>query len=174
MAPACSSRSSAALPHDRAVFLVGSISRIITGRQSAEGQRTMMLLSRAAVGPGRSEKVEGERVDIASLHDRYLQAVFTYVCCHVPDRSEAEDITAEVFAAALAALPKYRGDSGHYAWLLGIARRKIVDATRRRYRRELLDTDLTEQERESLGLLLATDIAELPEEAIQHEEARQE
>src|SRR5207249_10407808 len=108
------------------------------------------------------------------LHDRYLQAVFTYVSCHVPDRSEAEDITAEVFAAALAALPRFRGDSGHYAWLLGIARRKIVDATRRRrHRRELLDTDLTEPERESPGLLLATDIEELPGAAVQHAAARQ-
>jgi RNA polymerase sigma-70 factor (ECF subfamily) len=135
----------------------------------------MMLLGRAAVGPKRPAEAEGERVDIASLHDRYLRAVFTYVCGRVPDRSEAEDITAEVFAAALAALPRFRGDSGHYAWLLGIARRKIVDAMRRRRgRRELLDTELTEAERERLGLLLATDAGELPEAAVRHAEARRE
>ena len=135
----------------------------------------MISPGRAAMERDRSEEVERKRVDIASLHDRYLRSVFTYVSSHVPDRSEAEDITAEVFAAALAALPRFRGDSGHYAWLLGIARRKIVDATRRRrHRPELLDTDLTEDERESLGLLLATDIGELPEEVVQHEEARQE
>lgn len=135
----------------------------------------MISLGRTAIRGEGTEQQEGEGLDIASLHDRYLQAVFTYVSCHVSDRSEAEDITAEVFAAALAALPRFRGDSGHYAWLLGIARRKIVDAARRRRRRrELLDTDLTGAERESLGLLLATDIGELPEEAVQHEEARQE
>jgi RNA polymerase sigma-70 factor, ECF subfamily len=50
-----------------------------------------------------------------------------------------------------------------------------VDAARRRrHRRELLDVELTEEERESVGLLLATDIQELPEEAVQHEEARRE
>jgi RNA polymerase sigma-70 factor (ECF subfamily) len=135
----------------------------------------MMLLGQAAVGQKRAKQAEGERLDIASLHDQYLQAVFTYVCCRVPDRGEAEDITAEVFAAAVAALPKFRGDSGHYAWLLGIARRKIVDAARRRRgRRELLDVELTQEERESVGLLLATDIEELPEEAVQHGEARRE
>jgi RNA polymerase sigma factor (sigma-70 family) len=134
-----------------------------------------MLLGRAVVAQRHVEKGEAGRVDIAVLHERYLQAVFTCVSCHTPDRSEAEDITAEVFAAALAALPKFRGDSGHYAWLLGIARRKLVDASRRRrHRRELLDADLTEDERESLGLLLATGIGELPEAAVQHDEARRE
>jgi RNA polymerase sigma-70 factor (ECF subfamily) len=122
----------------------------------------------------RSEKAEESPTSIASLHERYLQAVLTYVSRHVSDRSEAEDITAEVFAAAVAALPGYRGTGGHYAWLIGIARRKIVDAERRqRQRRELLHAELSEEERETLSLLLAEDIGHLPEEAVQHEEARQ-
>jgi RNA polymerase sigma-70 factor (ECF subfamily) len=122
----------------------------------------------------RGEKAEGILTSIASLHERYLQAVLTYVSRHVPDKSEAEDITAEVFAAAVTALPGYRGAGGHYAWLVGIARRKIVDADRRhRHRRELLHTELSDEEREALSLLLDPDIGHLPEEAVQHEEARQ-
>ena len=35
------------------------------------------------------------------LYERYLDDVFTYVLYRVPDRSAAEDITAETFAAAL-------------------------------------------------------------------------
>jgi RNA polymerase sigma-70 factor, ECF subfamily len=122
----------------------------------------------------RWNKAEGDLAAIASLHDRYLQAVFSYVSRRVPDRTEAEDITAEVFAAALGALPKFRGEGGHYAWLLGIARRKIADSARRlRCRRELLDTDLNDEERRAVSLLLATDVGQLPEEALQHTEARQ-
>jgi len=36
----------------------------------------------------------------------------------------------------------------------------------------MLDVDLTDQERETLGMLLASDIEELPEEAYLHEESR--
>src|SRR5713101_6140761 len=43
---------------------------------------------------------------------------------------------------------------------------------RRRRQPELLDSDLTEAERETLGLLLTTDIGHLPEEVIQHEESQ--
>ncbi len=71
-----------------------------------------------------------------TLHQRYLADVFAYVARRVPNRQEAEDITAEVFAAAFAALPHQKGANGPYPWLLGIARRKIVDAHRRQARRE--------------------------------------
>ena len=74
-----------------------------------------------------------EETTAAGLHERYLDDVFRYVLRRVLRVEEAEDITAEVFAAALAALPRFRGDSGHYAWLLGIAnpalRRLILHAT---------------------------------------------
>jgi len=122
----------------------------------------------------RTEAVTGERTGIASLHDAYLQAVFAYVLCRVSNRAEAEDVTAEVFAAALTVLPKFRGEASHYAWLLGIARRKIADSARRRHRRrERLDTELTDEEREALSLLMASDFGQLPEEVVQHQEARQ-
>jgi RNA polymerase sigma-70 factor (ECF subfamily) len=128
---------------------------------------------RLIAGRKRLGMAEEDRSGITSLHSQYLQAVFAYVVCRVPNQTEAEDITAEVFAAALAALPQYRGEGGHYAWLLGIARRKIVDAhRRRRHRPELLDTELTGQEREAIGLLLETDSRQLPEEALERDEAR--
>ena len=91
----------------------------------------------------------------------------------MPNRTEAEDITADVFVAAVTALPKYRGEAGQYAWLIGIARQKIAEAARRRdRRRELLDVDLAEEERENLSLLLAPNVGQLPEEAVLHEESR--
>lgn len=70
-----------------------------------------------------------------ALHQRYLTDVFAYVARRVPDRQEAEDVTAEVFAAAFVVLPRQRGLNGPYPWLLGIARRKIADSHRRQTRR---------------------------------------
>ncbi len=77
------------------------------------------------------------------LHEETLERVFAYVHRHCSRREEAEDITAEVYAAAVAAINRFRGDAGVLTWLIGIARRKLIDAARRRGRRpELLETDL--------------------------------
>jgi len=79
--------------------------------------------------------VPGERLEAAELHAHHLDDVFRYVSRRVPQREEAEDITAETFAAAFEALPKFRGHCEPRLWLLGIARRKIADAGRRTKRR---------------------------------------
>jgi len=76
-----------------------------------------------------------ERLEAAALHTRYLDDVYRYVARRVAQREEAEDITAETFAAAFESLPKFRGQCEPRLWLFGIARRKIADAFRRRQRR---------------------------------------
>jgi DNA-directed RNA polymerase specialized sigma24 family protein len=53
------------------------------------------------------------------LHERNLKDVHRYVLRWVPQREEAEDITAQVFAAAFASLPRFRGQCSPYLWLLG-------------------------------------------------------
>jgi RNA polymerase sigma-70 factor, ECF subfamily len=117
-----------------------------------------------------------EAISVDSLYTHYLDGVFSFVLYRVANRTEAEDITAETFAAAYTALPRYRGESTPYAWLLGIARQKIAEAARRRDRtrsRELLEEDLPPRERETLGLLLTVDIRQLPEDALLREEAQE-
>lgn len=111
-------------------------------------------------------------LSLEDLHRSYLQAVFTYVSRHVPNKTEAEDLTAEVFAAVVTQLPMYRRESGYYAWFIGIARRKISDYLRRREQRhEILSIDLVDEERETVALLV-TDPDDLPEEIVLHQEAR--
>jgi RNA polymerase sigma-70 factor (ECF subfamily) len=89
--------------------------------------------------------VPQERLDAAALHARYLDDVFRYVARRVSRREEAEDITAETFAAAFESLAKFRGHCDPRLWLLGIARRKIADAFRRRQRRpETLASEIDE------------------------------
>jgi RNA polymerase sigma-70 factor (ECF subfamily) len=69
----------------------------------------------------------------------------------VARREEAEDITMAVFAAAFADLPRFRGQCPPLLWLLGIARRKIVDSLRRRATTsETLAADLPPGVEESL------------------------
>lgn len=77
----------------------------------------------------------------ADLHRCYLGTVLNYVAARIGAGAEAEDVTSEVFGAAFASLHKCpRGaatpeEDPARAWLLGIARRKVVDVYRRRQRR---------------------------------------
>lgn len=83
------------------------------------------------------------------LRDEALDPVFGYLALRCRRREEAEDLTAEVFAAAVASIHQFRGDSRLTTWLIGIARRKQIDAERRRRRHpEVLATDLSIREDE--------------------------
>jgi RNA polymerase sigma-70 factor (ECF subfamily) len=116
-----------------------------------------------------------EAVTIEALHERYLADLFRYVLQRVPRIEEAEDITAEVFAAAAAGLGRYRGGCPPYLWLLSIARRKIVDARRRRAtRRETLASELAAEGPEAVALWEAVAAVEGPEAALLRAEARRE
>ena len=78
-----------------------------------------------------------------TLQERYLSDVFRFVRRRLTRQEDAEDATAEVFAAALEALPKRRGDDDPRLWLFGIARRKVADVLRRQSRRrETLATEM--------------------------------
>lgn len=68
-----------------------------------------------------------------ALYRRYVTPVYRYCYVHTGTQSEAEDLTAEVFLAALEGLKGYRGHGPFAAWLFGIARRKCADHHRSRY-----------------------------------------
>lgn len=76
----------------------------------------------------------GDRVALSDLV-RGTQADVWRLCAHLVDRQSADDLTQDVFARAITALPRFRGDSPVRLWLLGIARHVCVDEVRRRSRR---------------------------------------
>jgi RNA polymerase sigma factor (sigma-70 family) len=67
------------------------------------------------------------------FYRRHVEAVMRYLRWRVRDTHTAADLTAEVFAAALATVSRYRAADGPgRAWLFAIANHKLVDWQRRR------------------------------------------
>jgi RNA polymerase sigma-70 factor (ECF subfamily) len=65
------------------------------------------------------------------FYSRHADFTIAFLARSTGDLETALDLTAEVFAAALAASPRYRpGEAPARAWLLGIARNKLADAHR--------------------------------------------
>ena len=66
-----------------------------------------------------------------ALYDRYVQRVYRYCYYRTNHAPDAEDLTAQVFLAALEGLPRYRQDGYFAGWLFSIARKKVADFHRR-------------------------------------------
>lgn len=65
------------------------------------------------------------------LRERYLDDVY-----RIRPPAEAEDVTMQVFHAALTARKRWSPDDDPKIWLLAIAPRKVADSLRRWYRRK--------------------------------------
>src|SRR4051794_13164461 len=114
---------------DAIVSIRSETTRILAGRQETQPTESPRD---GANSEGRSDVDPAGPITAAWLHEQYLEPVFHYILRRVPRRDEAEDIAAEVFAAAFTGLPRFRGQCSPYLWLLGIARRQVAIALRRR------------------------------------------
>ena len=65
----------------------------------------------------------------APLYQRYFDPVYRYCYRSLGSADAAADATSQVFAKALAALPRYR-DGSFRSWLFAIAHNTIVDSAR--------------------------------------------
>jgi RNA polymerase sigma-70 factor, ECF subfamily len=87
---------------------------------------------------GLIERARGyDRAAFAGLYRRTVAPVHRYVSARVGTREEAEEVTQEVYLAALARIDSLRAadEAGLLAWLFQIARHKLADHLRQRYRR---------------------------------------
>src|SRR5438067_664362 len=64
---------------------------------------------------------------VLALYDRGLPQVYGYLVRRCGDPALAEDLTAETFLAAVDASQRDRPPSLTVAWLVGVARNKLVD-----------------------------------------------
>ncbi|MFW2336069.1 RNA polymerase sigma factor [Ilumatobacter sp.] len=73
----------------------------------------------------------GHGVELLALYDDALPQVYGYLLHRCRNTTLAEDLTAETFMAAVESIRRGRVASVTIAWLIGIARHKLVDHWRR-------------------------------------------
>ena len=79
---------------------------------------------------------EDQGTVLLSVYDRALPQVYGYLLPRCGNVALAEDLTAETFMAAVDAVRRRTVPSMSVAWLIGVARHKLVDHWRRQAREE--------------------------------------
>ena len=109
----------------------------------------------------------GDREAFAALYRLTVTRVYRYAAARVRTIEEAEELTQEVYLSALSGVHglRARSEAELLGWLLQIARRRLADHLRRRYRRPADPLDASAE---------PSDAAPLPEDQIAAVEARAE
>jgi RNA polymerase sigma-70 factor, ECF subfamily len=91
------------------------------------------------------ESAQHDRARFADVYDEYFEIIYAYIARRVQRRSEAEDVTAEVFRKALENLPRFKWTGAPFAsWLFRIAGNTIVDRAKRASRETNANSDESE------------------------------
>ncbi|HEV2986375.1 MAG TPA: RNA polymerase sigma factor [Vicinamibacterales bacterium] len=78
------------------------------------------------------EAAQKDPARFGELYERHFDQVYAFVSRRLRDRTVAEDVTAEVFHKALAALPGFRFVGAPFgSWLFRIAVNALADRSRR-------------------------------------------
>ncbi len=66
--------------------------------------------------------------NFAKFYDQHFDAVYRFVYFRVSqNRAVAEDLTADIFISALEAFQRFNPDLGAKAWIMTIARNKVIN-----------------------------------------------
>lgn len=75
---------------------------------------------------------QGDREAFAVLYEEHFEGIYRYIFVRIRDQAETEDLTQQVFLAALEALPSYRWRGVPFSsWLFRIAHNRVVDYMRK-------------------------------------------
>jgi RNA polymerase sigma-70 factor (ECF subfamily) len=72
----------------------------------------------------------------SALYEHYLPIVFNRVRCVVPE-DDVEDVTQDIFIAAIRSLKNFRGEARFGTWLRTITNRQIAEYYRRKHQPEV-------------------------------------
>jgi len=106
--------------------------------------------------------------DFGWIVDAYHDKIYRSACMLLMNRHEAEDLTQDVFLAAMKSYSRFRGDSSLYTWLYKIMLNLF---RKRRSRKRLLQWNFSQgdEEQEDFQVLIADD-GDSPDESVEKTE----
>jgi RNA polymerase sigma-70 factor (ECF subfamily) len=106
----------------------------------------------------------GDRRSLTELVERWHVPVWRYVRRMLDRSGPADDVSQEVWAAVLKALPRLREPERFTPWLFTIARRTVVDHLREKYRPAEVEPDRAEDPDDAVldRVQVEDGLAELP------------
>ncbi len=113
----------------------------------------------------------GDRDAFTALLQRHQRMIFNFMYRMIGERSDAEDLTQEVFLKAYEALPRFRGESAFGTWLYRIAHNHCVNVLKRKGR-EIPATELANDASHGNPLTRSPDPAAPPDELLEQRELR--
>ncbi|USG67296.1 RNA polymerase sigma factor [Brevibacillus ruminantium] len=109
--------------------------------------------------------LQGDTEGYRELIQRYQHMIYVFIYKMINNRTDAEDLTQEVFVKAYEKLSTFRGDSQFSSWLHTLARNKTIDFIRRR---KFHDSD------DQLAYVPSQVRNESPQESLMTKETRRE
>ncbi len=92
---------------------------------------------------------QGDAGAFGRLYDVYLDMIYRYIYYKVGARTDAEDLTSQVFVKAWEAMPRYQWrDIPFSHWLMRLARNAVIDHYRTARAQGELEEDLVSQDLE--------------------------
>jgi RNA polymerase sigma-70 factor (ECF subfamily) len=86
--------------------------------------------------PAREPDRDRAALGLCALYERALPEVYGYLAYRCGSTAVAEDLSSETFMAAVTAVQEQRVPNLTVAWLIGVARHKLIDHWRRQAREE--------------------------------------
>ena len=79
------------------------------------------------------QAIQGDQMAFSRLYEEYFDKIYRYVAVRIGDRTEAEDMTQQVFVKAIKSISSFKWKGVPFsAWLFRIAHNLVVDYLRKR------------------------------------------
>ncbi len=135
----------------------------------------MQTSDEADWGQLRSELVaavkRGDEEAMRQFYDEHFAGVYRYVLCRVDgNHSEAEEIVGDVFFQAFRDIKNFDTRRAPGAWLLGIARHRVLDFYRRNNRKPVVELVFSRFDEEFTKRLFDLEHTELPDQELERTE----
>lgn len=81
---------------------------------------------------------KGDESAVREWYQAYVSKLLGFFHSKVQVSSDAEELVQDTFLSCLASLPLFRGSSGLYSFMLGIARHELADYWRKKYAKKAI------------------------------------